>query len=50
MRTPARQSGSLFRYWVFEPEEVRMWIVYLAVALIGILFGAISLINLRSES
>jgi len=27
-----------------------MWIIYLVVILIMILFGAISLINLRSES
>jgi len=32
-----------------EREEDRMWIVYVVVAVIAVIFGAISLINLESE-
>ncbi len=31
-------------------EEGRMWIVYVVVAVIAVIFGAISLINLETES
>ena len=41
-------AGAWFCF-VFWREEDRMWVVYVVVAVIAFIFGAISLINLESE-